>query len=307
MAKTYQAEHFTGAQLDDFMQKVLSGDIAGRGLEIDESGQLSCSVQGYSKLVYSYVHTGNNEIHPTELDISTGIFTAPLHGYPNHRAAYVAMNGTHHIGTPYAYLPGGLLLGETTNTSTNKMYYVQVIDENHFGLSGTSTGDIITFTENAGMDLSKFHFEDVGVHELTIEGLNLRECLMVVKGKIHNNYRHIHPTNRISFGTTGNLVGGIGYDATMGTDSYGSCYFGRPGYNYTYGTLEFKMLGERQVYQVNNVDYIMYESDTGKPLFKHNRQYYHMILEDDFIPGIYMGGSLNGGMFNGTTVEVYAK
>ena len=57
--------------------------------------------------------------------------------------------------------------------------------------------------------------------------------------------RWIRPSNAEVFGTgLGNQMGGIGYDANMGTDSYGSCYFGRPGFNYVYGTIEIKMLGE---------------------------------------------------------------
>ena len=51
MTKTYQAKHFTGAQLDDWMQKVSSGEVAGRGLEFDSQGNLCCSVPGYSKKV----------------------------------------------------------------------------------------------------------------------------------------------------------------------------------------------------------------------------------------------------------------
>ena len=143
---------------------------------------------------------------------------------------------------------------------------------------------------------------------ISLISVNLRECLLVVKGKIRNNIRWVHPTTRIKFGNNGNLNGGIGYDAAIGTDAYGSCYFGRPGFNYTYATMEFRMLGERQVYQVNNVDYVLYKDDgTGTPLLKHNRQYYHMMLSGDVIEGITMYGDLSGGFFNGTEVEVYAQ
>ena len=92
MAKTYQAEHFTGAQLDTIMHKVISGEIAGRGLEIDSLGNLHCSVPGYSKKVFSYTHTSNAQVQPTELDVATGIFTAPAHAMAEGKKVVVAMH-----------------------------------------------------------------------------------------------------------------------------------------------------------------------------------------------------------------------
>ena len=306
MAKTYQAEHFTGEQLDGFMKKVNQGALAGRGLEFDENGNLACTVPGYTKRIFSYTHTTNREVRPTALDVATGIFTAPAHGLLNGESFYITVDYPYNIGTPYAYLPGGISLGGTANTSTCTTYYARVVDADHFGMSTASAGEIMTFTANETMDVSKFHFEFLGRTDLNVEGLDLEECMMVVKGKIRNNIRYVRPTNMIKFGTNGNKTGGIAYDAAFGTDAYGSCYFGRPGYNYVYATLEFKMINERQVLQTNNVDYIVY-NDQHSPVFKHNRQFFHMMLDGNRIAGITMYGDLVGGFFNGTTVEVYAK
>ena len=306
MATVYQARYFTGEQLDGLMQKVNDKTLAGRGLKFDADGNLTCTVPGYTKRVFSYTHTTNKELHPTALDINTGIFTAPAHGLYNNATFFVTVEYPYNIGTPYAYLPTGITLGGTGNSSSCTMYYAQVVDEDHFSISTARDGETLTFTQNDTMDLNKFHFEFLNRTDLTIEGLDLDECLVVVKGKIRNNIRYVHPLGKISFGSSGNLIGGIAYDASIGTDSYGSCYLGRPGYNFTYATIEFKMIGERQVYQVNNVDYLLYY-ESGTPMLKHNRQYFHLMLDTDSITGITMYGDMLGCFYNGTTVEVYAK
>ena len=305
MTKTYQAEHFTGAQLDDFMQKVNSGDLAGRGLTMDEQGRMHCSVDGYSRLLYSYTYQDNQEIHPTEVDLATGIFTAPAHGANDKAQLVVAMNPPHHIGEPYSFLPYGLMLGGTGNTSTGQIYVLRLIDEDHFAISLSATQDYQTFTEPTSLDFSKFHFEVItpAVQELRIEGLDVQECLLVVKGRFYNYFKQLHPTNRVDFN---DKTGGIGYDAAFGTDQYGSSYFGRPGYNYMHAAIECSILGDRHALQVHNTDYVMYAQD-NKPTFRHNRQYFHMLLSSNTIEGMMFGGGGNVAMYNGTTLEVYAK
>lgn len=308
MTKTYQAEHFTGAQLDDFMKKVNSGELAGRGLEIDDTGTLHSTVQGYSKLVYTYTHTGNIEIHPTDLDLETGLFTAPAHGIENYMTIYATMNDGYNIGQPYRYLPVGLLLGTTSNTSTGQTYVLRYVDEDHFKIATSGVADPLTFTapESGEMDLGKFHFEVIDLtvgQQYVIEGLDAQECLMVVKGKIVNYFRHIHPTNRVDFGS---YTGGQAYDAAFNVDITGACYFGRPGYNFSYGVFEFKMMGGCHAYQVNNVNYVTYPAGGGKPEIRNIRQYYHWLLSSDKIEGLFLN-SEQGHFLNGSTVEVYVK
>ena len=308
MTKTYQAKHFTGAQLDDWMQKVSSGEVAGRGLEFDSQGNLCCSVPGYSKKVYSYTHMDNLQVQPTELDLTTGIFTAPAHGMRDTANVVVTMNDPYYLGAPYDHLPVGLSLGTVSNTATATLYFLRVVDKDHVAISTTHDGEYLTYTAPADLDVSKFHFEDVDkTHELNIKNLNLQECLVVIRGKIMNYFRWIHPNNRLVFGTGfGNHMGGQAYDGSFGADAFGSCNFGRPGYNFTYGTIEFKKMGDRHICQIVNADYVMY-SEAGVPTFRHNRQYFHTLLSNENIEGITIYGNMNGAFYNGTTVEVYAK
>ena len=47
-------------------------------------------------------------------------------------------------------------------------------------------------------------------------------------------------------------------------------------------------------------------SDAGVATYRHNRQYFHMLLSSDKIEGITLDGYNSGAFYNGTTVEVYA-
>ena len=277
----------------------------------------SCDADGnhvdpkYPNLIYTYQHTGNVETYVTGVDVSTGVFTSPGHGLANNATVVVTVDVPYNIGQPYNVLPTGLTLGDSSsNITSSTLYYVNVIDENSFTLSLTSGGDAVSLTANAKMDVTKFHFEQVpsGI-EMEIQNVDAEACLIVVKGKVYNSFRWVRPSNTVTFDTgtgLGNRTGGMGYDTNMGVDSYGSCNLGRPGYNYTYATVEIKTMGNQLAYQVNNEDYVVY-SEAGAPTFKHSRKYYNLRLTSDLIENIRMYGTTQGGFFNGTTVEVYTK
>lgn len=309
MAKTYQAKHFTGEQLDQHMNKVLTKEIAGRGLEVDGDGIMHSTVPGYSTLVYSYEHQGNKEIYITELDYSTGTFTSVAHGLSNDDVVVLTVDCPYNIGNPYQYIPTGLMLCSNYNSTTESSlpYYVLVVDEDHFQLSKTQGGDKVLYASKTTVDFTKFHFEMVPTNmELEIAELNTQECLIVVRGKIFNSFRWVRPTNVILYGDNGgNRTGGGSYDTTMGLDTHGSTALGCMGYNHLYGTLEIKMVAENQAYQNNNIDVLVYSS--AMPYCRHTRQYFHMHLTSNMIEGIKMHGDLNGGFFNGTRVEVYTR
>ena len=310
MTKTYQAKHFTGEQLDEHMNKVLTKEIAGRGLEIDQDGIMHSTVPGYSTLRYSYEHQGNKEVHATAVNISSGVFTAPGHGFVENDVVVVTLDYPYNLAMPYSILTGGLLLAAnySSNVDSAQKYYVMVVDADNFQLSLTSGGEPITLKAVSTMDLTKFHFEQVPIDmELEFSELNCKECLILVKGKILNSFRYARPTNIITYGANGgNKTGGVAYDVVFGADTWGSCKLGVIGYNYMYATLEYKVLDHQQACQVNNIDYIVY-SETSMPNYRHNRQYYHMNLTSDIIEGIKLHGDYHGGFFNGTKVEVYTR
>ena len=269
----------------------------------------------YPTLRYTYEHSGNKEIHVTAVDNSTGTFTAVAHGLAQNDIVVATVHYPYNIAMPYDHLPKGLKLCVlyNSNVESAQKYYVQVVDADHFQLrlppaEGETEGALVTFTTNTKMDVTKFHFEQVptGV-ELEIADLDCKECLIVVRGKIMNSFRFVRPTNMIPYGTgSGIRTGGVGLDSINSTDNSGSCNLGVIGYNFTYSTLEFKVMEHNQLYQVNNHDYAVY-SDAGVSYYKHERQYYHMNLTSDVIEGIKMYGDKAGGFFNGTTVEVYTR
>ena len=264
----------------------------------------------YPNFLWSYTHTGNKEVYVTEVDLTTGAFTATGHDLVDNSIVVATVDPPYNVGLPYDYLPKGLLLSEeaTTATKSSKTYQVHVIDSDHFSLIDPVDGTGVTFTSNSKMDLTKFHFEQIPENmELELAELNLQECFIVVKGKILNSFRWAHPTNRMSFGTgAGNKTGAVSYDTANGTDNYGSCNLGRPGNHYCYATLEMRAMGNQQASQVNTQHYIMY-TEQSIPNQKHTRQYFIMRLTSDTIEGVKFYGDTNGGFFNGTSVEVYTK
>ncbi|MBQ7379384.1 MAG: hypothetical protein IJW70_06840 [Clostridia bacterium] len=298
MAKTYQAQNFTGQQLDDFVGKYLDGTLAGTGLSLDEQGVMHNTSRECNKLIYSYTHTGNQEVHPTAVDIATGVFTAQGHGLTANQEVFVAVHPPYHIGTPYDCLPGGL---EMIGTKT-KGYFVNVIDENTFSLSATSGAEAMTYTEVSTMDLSQFHFEGREWNNFYIGDFPQSDAYhMIIKGRVSNSYRYIHPSNRVYYATK---TGGKGYDGAY-VDTYGSVHLGENGgWGYIKADVYFEFLEPRHVFQITETDTVAYDN-TNWPTYTHARAYNHWRLDSDSIVSFYFG---HGGQFyNGTTIEIYAR
>ena len=298
MAKTYQANHFTGNQLDEFMGKYLDGTLAGTGLSMDEQGVMHNASRACNKLVYSYTHTSNIQVQPTAVDLATGVFTAEGHGLTANQEVFVVVHAPYHIGTPYACLPGGLEM----ITNKLKSYFVNVIDADTFSLSKTSGGEVLTYTEVATMDLSQFHFEGRELGSFSIGDLPQSEAYhMIIKGRVAAPYRYVHPSNRAYYATS---TGGKGDDGAY-VDTYGSVHLGdNGGWGYIKADVYFEFWEAQHVFQITETDTVAYDS-TNWPTFIHTRAYNHWRLDGDSIASIYFGHS--GQLCNGTTIEIYAR
>lgn len=302
MAKTYQAKHFTGQQLDDFMESVLGGQFAGRGLEIDGQGIMHVSSPAYGNLIYSYVHQANKEVHPEGVNLTTGQWTAKGHGLTQNQQVFVAIHPPYHIIKSYDQLPGGLLLGPANGGGLNaQKYYVNVVDADTFTLSETSGGAVKTYTEVATMDLSRFHFEVFVQQPITIDNLpDLTELLVVIKGRVSNGYRYIRTDGRASLS---GKIPVVQYDHAY-VDSYGSMYIGNGGgWGSLYATVEMQFVEDKHLMLTFNVDTVCHKTD-GMPIARHERAYVHYYMTVDAIKAVYLQ---QGQFMNGTTVEVYTK
>lgn len=304
MAKIYQANHFTGQQLDEFMGKVLDKSFAGQGLTLDDQGVLHSTVPGYSTLLYSYVHNDNKEVYVQSLDLSTGVFTSPSHGLSANTQVFAVLHPPYHVGTPYHYLPGGLSLGNQ-GTNSAKKYYVGVVDENRFTLSETSGGAAVTFTEVSTMDLTKFHFEVFQRMELNIQNLPAFDsCLVVVCGRVSEYYRYIRPMPTKLYS---GKMGYANYDAANGGDMYGSVSLGNVGgFGSLYAEIECRILQPGQVMMVINEDQLSFDANNAAKAH-HNRKYVHVYTDADALTGVLFTASSGGQFVNGTTVKIYAK
>ena len=304
MAKIYQANHFTGQQLDEFMEKVHNKSLAGRGLTLDDQGVLHSTMPGYSTLLYSYVHTDNKEVYVQGLDLSTGVFTSASHGLSDNTRVFAVLHPPYHLGTPYNYLPGGLSLGNP-GTNCAKQYYVSVVDENRFTLSESSGGVTVTFSEVSTMDLSKFHFEVFQRMELNIQNLpSFDSCLIVICGRVSEYYRYIRPTPTKLYS---GKMGFASYDAANGGDVYGSVSVGNVGgFGSLYAEIECRILQPGQVLMVINEDQLSYDANNLAKAY-HNRKYVHVYTDADAMTGVLFTASSGGQFINGTTVKIYAR
>lgn len=292
MAKTYQASNFTGQQLDDFMGRLLTGSFAGTGLSLDGRGVLHSKNPGLGDLLYSYTHTSNTEVHPKALDIATGVFTEAAHGLAQGDEVFISVHTPYNILSPYQYLPGGLILG--TVGGRNKVYYVNVLDENHFTLSETNGGAAVTYTQVTTMDLTKFHVERINridaYNDFKITGLpQSRDLLLVLKGRIDYRYRYFCPMSGQEIPAK--------WQPSLGQVD---------GWNSFQAYLEFHMIEDRHVVQTFRSDaYSFSSADQATVKEVASTSAHHYIMPDNYMDGFYFHNG--GGFYNGTTLEVYGR
>lgn len=303
MAKIYQANHFTGKQLDDFMNKVLDKSFAGQGLQLDTAGVLHALAPNYGKLLYSYTHTSNYEVHPESVNLATGEFVATAHGLTTGDAVYAVVQAPYHLYKPYEYLPGGLMLGPTAGGGSGQRYYVNVVDEDTFTLSTASGGAAVTYTEVNTMDLTKFHFEKFVWKSIVISDLpQSKELLLVCKGRLINFYRYIIPNN---VDITAGTVGEVAFDSYTYCDGYSSIRLGaQGGWGSLYAMAEIKLLEDKHLALMVNEDSMSFRSDNRAVAF-HSRKYFHFYATNDYFDKITLQN--DGMLANGSTLEVYAK
>lgn len=118
------------------------------------------------QVVGSYVQNHTDLRVPTAVDVTTGVWTAPGHGFSNGAAVY--MCGTSWLGlrSVFYYLP--IMTGGVT-----VLRYVMDRTNDTFRLSTTADGlNPVTLTANPNMDLSKVGFKPrTYYHSISIAGL----------------------------------------------------------------------------------------------------------------------------------------
>lgn len=309
MANIYQAKNFSAVQLDDFMGRYHSGSLAGTGLEIDENGVLHNKSKECMNLVYQYTHTSNKEVHPTALDLATGVWTAEGHGLTQDQRVFVVVHPPYHYMNSLGYLPGGLETG-TAGSPAYTVYYVNVLDENTFTLSTTKGGDALTYTEKTNMDLAKFHFEVRQPRYYSIQIPESKAVCVVIKGRIKGQFQFLCPNDREDYLSR---TGAVHYDSAS-SNSYGFANVGSIG---AWGG--FLCVAKMEFIEPQHV-LVSIESDActqtsanyGILNIKHGRNYNHFRVVKDVLSQIDLGSfqeanNHDAQFFNGTTLEVYTR
>jgi len=104
----------------------------------------------HGALIGEFTYSGNKEVAVTSVDLATGTFTKTAHGFTNGNIICPLLNLDANLAFPLFVFPTGL---------DCIIYYVVNATADTFKISLTSGGSAITFTANADMDLTKWHFE----------------------------------------------------------------------------------------------------------------------------------------------------
>lgn len=105
--------------------------------------------------VYTYTHTGNTEIVVTAVNEATGEFTSTAHGLSNGNILFPILN----IDAGKVFFLNLVPTGLVINDGSSNIWYVVEKTDNTFKLSKSAGGAAVTYTVNASMDLTKWHFE----------------------------------------------------------------------------------------------------------------------------------------------------
>ena len=166
----------------------------------------------FESLIAEYTYNENKEVVVGSVDIATSTFTSANHGLTNGMVIFPTLNWSAGATFPLAVFAGGLNM---------KLYFVVNKTDNTFQLSLTSGGAAITLSANATMDLSKWHFEErkYANQNITISGLNISECRVILQGKtaisgtfyfpnpnsILTNYTYLNGYNNVFSFVSGNI------------------------------------------------------------------------------------------------------
>lgn len=142
---------------------------------------------GGDNLIASYTHSGNKEVTVTAVDLATGVFTAMGHGLVNGDVIFPILNlgyleSTFGIIRP---VPTGLLL---------QRYFVVEVTADTFKVSVASGGAAVTFTANANIDLTAWHFEKKSIHQVIISNITERNTRIVFTGWVFYPFLTITPS-----------------------------------------------------------------------------------------------------------------
>jgi hypothetical protein len=142
---------------------------------------------GSSKLIASYTHSGNKEVHVTAIDTDTNIFTSVGHGLVSNNTMFMSLNVDAGRVIFLSTIPGGIA-SSYFGSASNPIFYAKVIDADHFTISQSYNGADIDITSVG--DVTKWHFErqnEIDSVLLSNFPANIRRIRVVLNGHYLSN------------------------------------------------------------------------------------------------------------------------
>lgn len=155
--------------------------------------------------IYTYTHSGNRVVNITSIDYATGIFTATAHGLTSTIAANDGANRlflvfkTDNLTVDLApTIP--MTDSSPASSSSDKGYYIRVIDADTFKLALAYAGADLVLTDKGTIDFTKWHFEQSLVSDLmTFSGIGgALEIDVILNGQWGNSVRYMSQINGVT-------------------------------------------------------------------------------------------------------------
>lgn len=180
---------------------------------------------GGSEPLYTYTHSGNKVVNITAVDYATGVFTATAHGLTSTIASNDGNNRlflvfkTDNLTVDLApTIP--MTDSSPASSSSDKGYYIRVIDADTFKLALAYAGADLVLTDKGTIDFTKWHFEQSLVSDLmTFSGIGgALEIDVILNGQWGNSVRYMSQINGVTsfLGLFNRLGGETGNTTNLG-------------------------------------------------------------------------------------------
>ncbi len=262
-----------------------------------------------TRLLTSYIHTGNKETYPTAVDYSTGLVTCVNHGYTH--------SGQLLIGLFSTFIDTNGVVNNHTQTVIplewlNANTYIKVIDENTLMICDVGGGIINvnpnSVQNNGKLDFSKWHIESfvdfttpecpsgITKFRISIKGA----CISGSRYNISNRVFWVNLYTESSLTTSQYTSGGAGL---QGNSNKNNIVF----------ALEINIDISDPIFQFRRVYESSFQCSGGFPNYIHTAMVNSFFSKPPLNNGIHSLNSMSGGggtsnnLANGTKIEIYIQ
>lgn len=250
------------------------------------------------KRIGGYTFNGNTEVHVTNLDEETGVFTATNHGLVNGMRCTVALN------------PDTLLFNKTSLPDPLQKGWRFIVNatQDTFQVSDSQDGEPVLFTPNPSLDTNLWHLEaiDKAVTSIKLQGFSETELTIRFRVKSHIQGHNVFWLTLDDMEIVNNfhseVYGLLTVNGYPRIEDYGNSSLAMFG-EYKASLSEHAMIGKLNFYRADLANKHNPHSELSYKVFKDTIWANNTNKIDAFKGvGLTLGGHM---LLNGSTLEVY--